>query len=997
MLAKIVALSILFISSTLQTTVLIESDILVNLNEYGISINQTVDQLKTRINGHHYQQQQQSPQRPKRAATSRKERIWDFGVVPFVIDPIFSGDEKAGFKQAMKHWENHTCIKFVERNASEHKDFIRFTESRCGCCSHVGRQGNGAQNVSIGKNCHKIGVIVHELGHAIGFWHEHTRPDRDQYVDIIDKNIENGHEHNFDKLSAKEVDSLGEPYDHNSIMHYARDTYSKNSFDVIVPKRGEAIGQRERLSKSDIIQANRLYRCAKCGRTFLDQQARFVAPNYDKNEIKASNGQRQRYECEWRILGTHGERIQLNITDLMIFKSNNCQSDYLEVRDGYYYKSPLLGRFCGTIQSPTVLSSSSSSIVASNNTLPIIISTGHRMVVTYVSEHFEYVGFAANYLAICGGDLTIENGHKIESPNYPQPYSAYKDCQWRITVPPRYQVALEFYSFDLEVHSQCRHDFIEVRDGIDAKARLIGRYCGNSLPPILASTSNRMFIRFVSDGSGVGRGFSAALFKEIDECKLFNHGCEQNCINTLDGYTCACRFGFKLGHNRKSCEVTCGGIIENTANGIIESPAFPHPYPANEECIWEIHTHEPNRIALSFVHFELEGSNLVQEECDYDSVTISSKYPNGQLKRHAIHCSELLPPSITSETNIMRIKFKSDKTVQKSGFSAKFYTVINQCANKNGGCQHECQTTQNSFKCSCKSGFVLHANGFDCVPGRCRYEIVKPQGEIRSENYPNKYPKNVDCLWHFKALQGHRPHLQFVTFDIEDDYECSNDYVSVYIDVDTTKRLFTNTETYTLGKFCGSRLPESIASPSNDLYMAFKSDSSVQRQGFIVNHSTVCGGHFVASKTIQYIASHARYGDTVYKANTTCDWILTTKPSRQFIYLEFIAFDVEAEKACSFDFLEVYEERQRHKWHLYGRYCGELKHLEIVSSGRIMLRFQTDDNNQNKGFSIAYSIANKTTITDYQNGSSRFSQPNNNYIDGDYLSTFPSRNGSQFY
>ena len=57
------------------------------------------------------------------------------------------------------------------------------------CCSFVGKRGNGNQAISIGKNCDKFGIVVHELGHVIGFWHEHTRPDRDEHVKIIYKNI----------------------------------------------------------------------------------------------------------------------------------------------------------------------------------------------------------------------------------------------------------------------------------------------------------------------------------------------------------------------------------------------------------------------------------------------------------------------------------------------------------------------------------------------------------------------------------------------------------------------------------------------------------------------------------------------------------------------------------------------------------------------------------------------------------------------------------------
>lgn len=60
------------------------------------------------------------------------------------------------------------------------------------CCSYVGRRGEGPQAISIGKNCDKFGIVVHELGHVVGFWHEHTRPDRDMYVDIFYKSIQTG-------------------------------------------------------------------------------------------------------------------------------------------------------------------------------------------------------------------------------------------------------------------------------------------------------------------------------------------------------------------------------------------------------------------------------------------------------------------------------------------------------------------------------------------------------------------------------------------------------------------------------------------------------------------------------------------------------------------------------------------------------------------------------------------------------------------------------------
>lgn len=168
--------------------------------------------------------------RVTRAATAKKERIWDFGVIPYEIDGNFSGGHKALFKQAMRHWENFTCIKFVERNPADHPNYIVFTERPCGCCSFVGKRGNGPQAISIGKNCDKFGIVVHELGHVVGFWHEHTRPDRENHVKIYKDNIMTGQEYNFNKLSVDEVNSLGQSYDYDSIMHYARNTFSKGRY-----------------------------------------------------------------------------------------------------------------------------------------------------------------------------------------------------------------------------------------------------------------------------------------------------------------------------------------------------------------------------------------------------------------------------------------------------------------------------------------------------------------------------------------------------------------------------------------------------------------------------------------------------------------------------------------------------------------------------------------------------------------------------------------------
>lgn len=61
---------------------------------------------------------------------------------------------------------------------------------------------------------------MHELGHAMGFFHEHSRPDRDQFVSIQFRNIKRGKERQFRKYPASLINSYGVPYDYESIMHY---------------------------------------------------------------------------------------------------------------------------------------------------------------------------------------------------------------------------------------------------------------------------------------------------------------------------------------------------------------------------------------------------------------------------------------------------------------------------------------------------------------------------------------------------------------------------------------------------------------------------------------------------------------------------------------------------------------------------------------------------------------------------------------------------------
>ena len=120
------------------------------------------------------------------------------------------------------------------------------------------------QGVTLGKGCVRFPIIVHELGHAIGFYHEHSRPDRDEHIEVRFNNIKSSAIHNFEANSAGTTNLLGYGYDYASIMHYDRNAFSSNNRDTIVAKDPSIpFGDAEELSPLDIAKTIRLYSCGK--------------------------------------------------------------------------------------------------------------------------------------------------------------------------------------------------------------------------------------------------------------------------------------------------------------------------------------------------------------------------------------------------------------------------------------------------------------------------------------------------------------------------------------------------------------------------------------------------------------------------------------------------------------------------------------------------------------------------------------------------------------
>uniref|UniRef100_A0A3B3DRJ7 Metalloendopeptidase n=1 Tax=Oryzias melastigma TaxID=30732 RepID=A0A3B3DRJ7_ORYME len=132
------------------------------------------------------------------------------------------------------------------------------------CYSYIGRVNPNGQVLSIGAGCEYVHIVEHEMLHALGFYHEQSRYDRDDYVTIVWDNILKGREYNFNKVPSDESTTHGTPYDYWSVMHYSKDAFTNGNGSTIItidPKFQDIIGQSLEMSYYDVQELNLLYKC----------------------------------------------------------------------------------------------------------------------------------------------------------------------------------------------------------------------------------------------------------------------------------------------------------------------------------------------------------------------------------------------------------------------------------------------------------------------------------------------------------------------------------------------------------------------------------------------------------------------------------------------------------------------------------------------------------------------------------------------------------------
>lgn len=144
---------------------------------------------------------------------------WPGGVVPFQFDANMTAGQQTAATNAMAALSPLADLTFVARGIE--LSYIHFRDSSANNTNSVGPSG-GQVTINL-TSWNNMGVVIHEILHAIGFYHEHQRPDRGLFVQIQWGNIQSGSTGNFTLQSSA---GKAGPYDFNSIMHYGQCSFS---------------------------------------------------------------------------------------------------------------------------------------------------------------------------------------------------------------------------------------------------------------------------------------------------------------------------------------------------------------------------------------------------------------------------------------------------------------------------------------------------------------------------------------------------------------------------------------------------------------------------------------------------------------------------------------------------------------------------------------------------------------------------------------------------
>uniref|UniRef100_A0A8C2WGD8 CUB and Sushi multiple domains 3 n=1 Tax=Cyclopterus lumpus TaxID=8103 RepID=A0A8C2WGD8_CYCLU len=440
----------------------------------------------------------------------------------------------------------------------------------------------------------------------------------------------------------------------------------------------------------------------------------------------------------------------------------------------------------------------------------------------------------------CGGVLNFRRG-TILSPGYPEPYDNNQNCVWKVSVPEGAGIQIQVVSFATE-HNW---DSLDFYDGADNHAPRLGSYSGTTIPPLLNSTSNNLYLSFSSDISVSAAGFhleyTAIGLESCPEPQTPNYGIRQgDRFMVGDVVQFSCEQGYSLQGNVHItcmpgpvrrwnypvplCLAQCGGSMTDVS-GVILSPGFPGNYPSGLDCTWTVNLPVGFGIHLQFLNFSTEAIH------DYLEIRSGTLEMGSVIDRFS---GPVLPKPLFSTTHQTSFFFHSDYSQNKPGFHSTYQAYqLQSCPDprpfRNGIVIGTDFSVGMTVSFECLPGYSLMGEAsLTCLHGisrnwnhplprceaLCGGNITSLNGTIYSPGHPEEYPNFQDCVWSVRVPPGHGIYINFTVLSTEPIY----DYITVWDGPDQSSPQ--------IGQFSGNTALESVYSTSNIILIKFHSDFS---------------------------------------------------------------------------------------------------------------------------------------------------------------------------